>query len=193
MLSKKQRSVIVHNLLPYVKYGCLFRLVDLTDEDFIYSLRTHPVLSRFLSPVNNSPDSQGEWISEYKNREAEGKEFYIISLDPVTGLRQGVNRLYNFRGNTFELGSWIYIPQTDFTKSILGDINAREIAYDALQFEYCTFEVRKDNKSVIRYHQGYFPEITGEDKDNLYFKLKRTTFNRYKNKYLNICGYGQHI
>ena len=192
MSEGKQRSEIIQNLMPYIKYGCLFRLVDLSDAEFIYVLRTDAVLSRFVSPVSGDVFFQEQWIIDYKKREDEGKEFYIISLDPETGSRQGVNRLYNFRGSVFELGSWLYLPQADISKSILGDISTREIAFDTLDFDICTFEVRKTNKSVIRYHQGYSPELTSEDEQNFYFRLSKETFNLHKNKFLNICGYGQH-
>jgi hypothetical protein len=192
MLSGTQRSEIIRNLMPYTKYGCLFRLVDQSDAEFIFDLRTNPVLSKFLHPVSGDVNNQRRWISSYKKREAEGEEFYFVSLDPESGLRQGVDRLYNFRDNVFELGSWLYLAHLDISKSILGDINAREIAYDYLKFDVCTFEVRKGNKSVIRYHKGYSPELTGEDDINLYFRLSKETFNLYKMKYLNICGYGQH-
>lgn len=192
MLSGKQRSLIIHNLVPYIKYGCLFRLVDQNDAEFIYDLRTDAVLSRFVSPISGDVIVQKRWIIDYKKREAAGEDFYIISIDPETGSKHGVNRLYNFRNNVFEVGSWLYIPRADISKSILGDINAREIAYDVLEFDICLFEVRKGNKSVIRYHQGYSPELTGEDELNFYFSLSKVTFNLHKNKFLNICGYGQY-
>jgi hypothetical protein len=192
MLTGKQRSEIIQNLMPYIKYGCLFRLVDQSDAEFIYVLRTDAVLSRFVSQVSGDVFVQKRWIIDYKKREAAGEDFYILSIDPETGSKQGVSRLYNFRNSVFELGSWLYLPQADISKSILGDIIAREIAYDILDFDVCTFEVRKANKSVIRYHQGYSPELTDEDEQNFYFRLSKETFNLHKNKFLNICGYGQH-
>ncbi len=191
MLQGKERFEIINRLLPCNKYGCLFRLVVPEDASFIYKLRMDPLLSRFVSPVAGTKDDQKQWIIEYKKREAAGEEFYIISIDPYSGTRQGVNRLYKFGTDSFELGSWLYLPQEDISKSILGDIHAREIGYDVLGFDFCTFEVRKGNKSVIRYHNGFSPELTGADERNFYFRLSRETFNHHKNKYLNICGYGQ--
>lgn len=190
MLQAEERYEILTEILPVKKYGCWFRLVEESDAQFIWQLRTDPVLSMHVNPVAGTPADQMSWISAYKSREKLGHEVYLISLDPGTGSKQGVNRLYNFRGDTFELGSWLYAPGEDISKSILGDINAREIGYDILGFEYCSFEVRKANKSVLRYHKGYSPDITGEDDLNYYFRLSRDTFNQYKYRYLNICGYG---
>ena len=53
MQSGNQRSEIIQKLLPYIKYGCLFRLVDQGDAEFIHKLRTDPVLSRYISPVED--------------------------------------------------------------------------------------------------------------------------------------------
>lgn len=190
MFSGPQKFEIIQNLVPILKYGSMLRLVDESDAEFIFMLRTNSVLSRFIHKVGASVNDQIAWIREYKKREIQGEEFYFISLNPETGSRQGLNRIYNFRGNEFELGSWLYMPDDDISKSILGDIAVREIAFEHLLFDICNFEVRKGNKSVVRYHKGYSPELTGEDEENYYFKLFKTTFNSKKNKYLSIFGYG---
>lgn len=190
MLSGIEKFEIIKNFLPLHRYGCIFRLVEEHDADFIYSLRTDPRLSRFIHKVNKNLNEQVLWIRDYKAREKKGEEFYFISINPDSGRRQGLNRIYNFRGDSFELGSWVYAPENDISKSILGDIAVREIAYEWLHFNICTFEVRKENKTVLRYHQGYFPELIGEDKENYYFKLDKISFNKHKYKYLNILGYG---
>ncbi len=190
MFSGPEKYQIISTLLPLRKYGSIIRLVDESDAEFIFSLRTNYLLSRFIHQVSNDLNDQLLWIRDYKKRELIGEEFYFISLNPEKGVPQGLNRIYNFRNNEFELGSWLYLPDDDISKSILGDIAVREIAFDNLRFETCTFEVRKGNRSVVRYHQGYSPDLTGEDDENYYFKLSATTFNQKKEKYLNILGYG---
>jgi hypothetical protein len=190
MFSGPEKYQIVTSLLPIQKYGSIFRLVDESDAEFIFKLRTNLALSRFINKVSSELDDQVSWIMEYKKREMKGEEFYFISINAETGVRQGLNRIYNFKDYTFELGSWLYVPDDDISRSILGDIAVREIAYDNLLFQTCAFEVRKANKSVVRYHQGYSPELAGEDEEYYYFQLPASTFNQKKNKYLNIFGYG---
>ena len=190
MLSGNKKFRIIQTLLPIIKYGSILRLVDISDAAFIFRLRTDPKLSRFIHKVSNNIEDQIVWIDQYKFREEKGEEFYFISLDAGTGTPQGLSRIYNFNHDEFELGSWIYLPDTDVSKSILGDIAVREIAFDNLLFNTCRFEVRKSNKSVVRYHKGFSPELIGEDGENYYFKLTKATFNRKKFKYLNTLGYG---
>lgn len=191
MLQGEERFKIVSQILPVEKFGCVFRLVEPGDAEFIHSLRTHPILSRFVNPTEGGMVEQERWIINYKKREALGAEFYIISTDPLTGSKQGVNRIYDLKDNSFELGSWLYLPGNDISKSILGDIFSKELGYTTLDFDYCTFNVRKANKSVVRYHKSYLPEDIGEDDINLYFRLSSGNFYFHKNKFLNLCGYGQ--
>jgi hypothetical protein len=190
MLSGRQKKDLILNTLPLLRYGNIFRLVNESDSEFIFKLRTDPILSRFINKVSNNVADQITWIAEYKKRESKGEDFYIISINPSTGSRQGLNRIYNFSLDEFELGSWLYLPDTDISKSILGDIFVKELAFDILKFNVCRFEVRKSNKSVIRYHNGYSPDLISENEKNYYFKLSKENFNVYKYKYLNICGYG---
>jgi len=192
MIQKLKRYDIIKKVMPCVKYGCLFRLVDSEDAVFIHKLRTDPVLSMYISSTEGDVKDQVNWIIDYKRRESAGEEVYIINIDPETGDRLGVNRLYNFRENVFELGSWLYFPQADVSKSILGDIFAKELGYNFLGFDSCTFEVRMDNKSVVRYHNSFSPELTGQDEKNVYLRLPKDSFELNKHLYLNICGYGQH-
>jgi RimJ/RimL family protein N-acetyltransferase len=192
MYTGKERKLIVDKILPVIKFGNLVQLVNEEDADFIFSLRTDPELSKFLSEVKGTEEDQLLWIKGYKTRELLGDEFYFITLDPTTGQKQGLNRISNLRGDTFELGSWIYKSNLDISVSILGDIAVREIAFDTLGFSVCTFNVRKANKSVLKYHKSYSPEMIAEDNYNYYFKLTHNVFNTNKMKYLEICGYGKY-
>lgn len=191
MLQGEERFKIVSKILPNEKFGCIFRLVEPEDAAFIHSLRTNPILSRYVNPVEGGIVEQEKWIINYKKREALGAEFYIISIDPLTGSKQGVNRIYDLKDNSFELGSWLYLPDNDISKSIMGDIFSKELGFAIFGFDYCTFNVRKSNRSVVRYHKSFLPEDIGEDNLNLYFRLSSVSFNLQKNKFLNICGYGQ--
>jgi hypothetical protein len=189
MFSEINRFEIITGLMPLTRYGCKFRLVDENDAEFIFKLRTNPVLAKFLNPVTGNADNQRKWISEYKKRETAGNDFYFICLDAVTGLKQGLNRIHNFRDLTFEAGSWLYLPHLDFSRSILGDILVREIAHDILHFKNSTFEVRKGNMAVIKYFKLYSPELISEDNRSYYFNISIDAFNYHKKRILNLFGY----
>ena len=174
--------------IPFKKYGHIFKLVDKEDAQFIVDLRTDSTLSRFLSQTTNSVTDQEKWIENYKVRKSNKKEYYFITLNKK-GDRLGLNRLYNFDEKSFEIGSWLFLPNLVDSSSIIGDIAARDFGFEVLNFEYCRFEVRKLNKSVVRYHLNYGPEKIGEDDLNFYFKLGKEKYIKHRDKLLNILKY----
>jgi hypothetical protein len=53
------------------------------------------------------------------------------------------------------------------------------------------FNVRKTNKTVLRYHLAFNPDKIGEDEQNFFFRLTQENFTIQKNKLLKIIGYDQ--
>lgn len=175
---KQDRSLVID------KYGIKLRTVREDDAGFILSLRTDKKLSRYLSPTSNNIKEQEKWIKNYLIREERKLEFYFICEDS-SGQKLGTTRIYDFRGDTFELGSWLF--RADIVNSaIIADIITKEYAFSKLGFNYCTFNVRKENKSVVNYHKKYRPEIIYENEVDIGFKLDKNAFTSYKDKILKI-------
>ena len=151
------------------------RLVEVNDAEFILSLRTNPELSKYLSYVDNDLDKQINWIKEYKKREDSKKEYYYIAED-YSGNKYGTIRLYNFKGNEFEHGSWIFKPDSPNMISIRTEIYIREFAFNILGYEIDKLEVRKKNKRVIMYHNLWNLKKNGEDDLNYYYELSKDNF-----------------
>lgn len=167
------------------RYGVNMRLVEPDDAAFILSLRTDEKLGRFLSPTHHDVGRQTAWLEEYKERESRGQEYYFIAVGE-NGERYGTTRLYDFEEEKFTTGSWLFSRNTPLGVAIKADIIGREIAFENLGFEVCKFDVRKDNKSVIKYHKAFKPTIVGEDDDIIYFELDKPSFYNYRNKLLKI-------
>jgi hypothetical protein len=171
------------------RYGITLRLVEVKDAEFILDLRTNSLLNQHLSPTSTKIIDQLNWIQNYKLREQQGSEFYFIAQD-IEGNKYGTTRLYNFDEKSFEVGSWIFSPEAPSGMAIKADIICREIGFDLLNADYCRFEVRKKNKSVVRYHLGYRPKKVNEDELNLYFILSKEDFNSHKIKLLKFIQNG---
>jgi len=176
-------------ITQFEKYGLWFRTVEEDDAAFILALRNDPVLSRFLSPTNPSVEQQKAWIRKYKEREDENQEIYFISQHR-TGEKLGLNRLYNYEKDCFEIGSWLYKAGPDMSVPILGDFAARDFGFETLGFAFCKFEVRKQNLSVVKYHLGFKPERTGESELDYYFRLSYDAYKKHRDKLLKILNYG---
>jgi len=167
------------------KLGIYLRLVELTDAEFILSLRTNPDLSRFLSYTPNDIEKQRNWIAQYKTKEEKNEEFYYIAGISDKKLL-GTSRIYNIDKESFEIGSWLFSADTPDGIAIKTDIICRQMAFEGLNASFCRFEVRKMNKTVVRYHLGYNPILKGEDELNFYYELSKENFYQHANKLLKF-------
>ena len=163
----------------------VLRTVNEEDAAFIVSLRNDDRNRKFISPTSSDISSQIEWIKNYKKRELAGIEFYFIVTDP-DGNKYGTTRLYNFDDESFEVGSWVFSPDAPAGMAIKADLYCREYGFSLKNMKYCRFEVRKLNKSVVKYHKGFSPVLIGEDDLNYYFKLDKINFDKHSVKLLNI-------
>jgi len=188
-VSEVKRKNILDKILPKDIFGSYFRLVETEDAEFIVSLRTNPKLARFLSPTSNDINAQVAWLKKYKLREEKGEEFYIICLDQDKKTKQGLSRIYNINDNNYEIGSWLFSNTAKQGRAILCDLFTRSIAFEQFNMEKCVFEVRKENKSVLRYHEKFNPKKVREDDLNYYYELDYNNFVVQRDKLLKTLKY----
>jgi hypothetical protein len=164
---------------PFHKYGLTFRLVEESDAQFILSLRTNKERARYLSATDDNLQKQTEWIKAYKQREAERKEYYVLFEDDN---RQplGVFRLYDITDENFTSGSWLIKPGCDEFVGLKSDLFIGFFANEILKLGDCFFDVRKDNKKVLRYHKMY-AKVIDEDELNVYFVMDRAAYEKKSN------------
>lgn len=175
------------NTLPanieFDRYGLHVRLVREEDAEFIVKLRTDPKLSQYIHQTSNDVDAQRKWITAYKQRESEGKDYYFIFSKNDKNV--GLARIYDIEDTQFTSGSWLAYSNI-IGAGVLCDIISREIAFELYPDSINYFDVRKGNRNVIRYHQSYHPTQYKEDVDNVYFYLTRQNFEKYKQLYIRM-------
>ena len=173
--------------MQFEKYGYTFRTVEADDAPFILHLRSNEKLSRFLSRTSPLLTDQEKWIHQYKTREHNSEEFYFVTID-ASGKRIGLARIYNLlpERSSFEIGSWLYAPDAGMRAPILGDLAIRDHGYEVLGFRNCHFEVRRENRSVVRYHLNFSSELIGEDTLNFYFTLSYENYSTHRSKLLKL-------
>lgn len=169
-----------------IKYkGILLRLVDDVDASFIVSLRNDKKKSKFISKSSPDIDAQKLWISEYKTRERQKKEFYFIATDE-NGEDFATYRIYKIDSGLPEIGSWVSKPNYLKAKnSIKVDIAIKNYILNELNFDNIQFEVRKENLSVNNYHKLFHPNLINTDENNNYYILKKQSFNAVIQDILN--------
>lgn len=153
------------------------RLVEEEDAPFIVSIRNDEKKSRFISKTSSDIEVQRKWIIDYKTREEQKKEYYFIASDENQE-NFATYRIYKIDSGTPEIGSWVSKPEYPNIKNIVKvDIAVKNYVLNELQFDTIQFEVRKKNTSVIAYHSIFQPKLIGDDEENNYYLLDKTTFN----------------
>ena len=160
------------------RYAIQVRLVEETDAEFIVKLRTDLKLSRFIHVTDDSVEKQRDWIREYKKREATGKDFYFLFAKD--GMAFGVNRIYDIQSDRATSGSWVCQKGLPFDLPVLSLIIEYEILFEQLQHDCSYFEVRKQNKKVIKINLMLGAEQVSEDDLDYFFVLRKEKF--YENR-----------
>lgn len=151
------------------RYGLTYRFVNEGDAEFIYKLRTDPELSKYIHDVQGGVEGQVQWIRNYKQREAEGKEYYLIFYKESKPV--GLNRLYSFHDTTYTGGSWVMVPNSPMEVVLAVPLIIREIAFEELgmTFEDNYDATHVDNKKVIKFNKMFgckiykhFMDVKGE-------------------------------
>ena len=170
------------------QYGIRARLVCEEDAEFIVKLRTDEKRSRFLGHTDNDVSKQIDWIKEYKNRESEAIEYYLIFFkgeEPIV-----LSRLYNIDWVhlSYTGGSWVSAPGTDFDLVMLCVILQSEIAQGILGLLISLYEVRKGNTQVLNFHRNILRAYQyGETElDYLFISTPETRKNSRLKKLLGI-------
>lgn len=166
-----------------------FRLVEVSDAEFINSLRTDENYNKYLSSVDGSVLKQENWIKEYKKKEKLGLEYYYIIQRNLDSLPIGTVRLYDFqkKENSFCWGSWILTENKTRYAALESAVLIYDFAFNELGYYRCHMDIRKQNLKVIDFHKRFGIKIYGEtDLDYLayyykedYLKIRKQIKNIY--------------
>jgi len=165
-------------------YGVKVRFVTNMDAKKIIELRTNLALSRHISTTNPEVDKQIQYINDYKIRERNGLEYYFAFSLIGSEEAVGFYRIYSIDYNekTFTIGSWIFEHKVLESIPIIADILSKEFGFLILNLERCYFDVRRNNKKVMKYHNLFSPVFIREDEyENNYYYLDKKDFEKNKN------------
>ncbi|HOS17100.1 MAG TPA: hypothetical protein PKX15_08845 [Bacteroidales bacterium] len=168
------------------RYGLNVRFVDENDAKFILELRVNPKLNKYIHYTEDDINKQIVWIKDYKLREKKGLEYYFIFLENKSPI--GVFRIYNIKKTYATIGSWICKPDLIPEKSIATYIIGNEIFFDYLNLKESRFDVRKDNKHVVKLHKLFGAQIINENELDYFLKLSDSDFNNNKRKIINLLS-----
>ena len=165
---------------PYVRGKSIFlREVSIEDAEFIVNLRNDPVKSKYISYTSSDINNQKEFIINY-NKSI--NDFYFIICDwkfnPL-----GTIRIYDIIDESFCWGSWIISDNAPLNTAIESALLIYDFGFYALHYSSSHFDVKKENKRVLQFHQRFGAIIVGEDDLNYYFNYTRDNYLEARKKY----------
>lgn len=161
------------------------RLVEATDAEFILSLRLDERYNSFISKVDNDVESQRRWIVNYKNDEAQKRQFYFI-IERLDGTPCGTVRIYDLRADSFCWGSWILNENKTRYAAIESALLVYEYGFTVLGFEKSHFEVLKGNLKVVDFHKKFGAVVVSEDDNNFYFEIAKVDVAKTAEKFKSL-------
>lgn len=163
------------------KYGLKVRLVNENDAEKILQLRTNSVLSQHIHKTDSDVDKQKLYIRDYKTKELNGLEYYFAFLDFESADPIGFYRVHSidYQKKIFTIGSWIFERNVLEKLPIIADILSKSFGFIQLNLDTCYFDVRRNNKKVLRYHMLFSPIFIREDDEgNNFFYLNKQDFKK---------------
>ncbi len=157
------------------------RPANVEDAEFILSLRLDQKYNNYISKVKDDIKFQKNWLLDYKDREREGKEYYFI-IERNDGTRCGTVRLYDFVNESFCWGSWILNEDKTRFSAIESAFLVYRFGFDDLGFSKSHFDVRKDNKRVISFHEKMGAVKVGETEDSYLFEISKEAVDKQRQK-----------
>lgn len=165
---------------PYSRgKSIFFREVEITDAEFIVSLRTDPEKGKHLSVTSSDVEQQSRFISTYRESRT---DFYFIISDWEWN-RLGTIRIYDIQGNSFCWGSWILTAAAPPHAAIESALLVYDYAFFSLHYSQSHFDVRKENVRVVDFHKRFGAVIIAEDQQNYYFKYDISAYIETRQKY----------
>jgi len=161
-----------------LRFGIKIRFVDEKDAEKILQLRTNEKLTQHIHKTNSNLGEQVDYIRNYKKREEKGTEYYLtfLSLDNRV---LGFYRLYKIdkENKSFTIGSWIFDSSVNDLTPIFADILSKDFGFNELGLETCYFNVRSNNKKVMKYHKLFSPIfINVDNEENNSFYLSKLNY-----------------
>ncbi|MDO4550596.1 MAG: GNAT family N-acetyltransferase [Planctomycetia bacterium] len=153
------------------------RDAEIKDASFILSLRLDTRKSRYLNPTNNDLKEQEAYLQKYKEEKQD--EFYFI-IEGYDRTPYGTVRIYDVGKDSFCPGSWLTSYTAPLSAGLEGMLLALDYGFSRLKLPLAKYDVRSENKSVIRFHKRLGAVIVREDEQNVYFQLSKESFDDHK-------------
>lgn len=156
------------------------RDVEVKDAEFILSLRCDEKKSKYLHKTEFNIQKQQDYIRHYKTLD---NEWYFI-IENKKNEPIGTYRIYDLKQDSFSIGSWLMVEKANPFEVIEGEYLAKCFAFKTTGFNKFHFDVRKENKKVVRFHKMVGAKIVGENNIDYFFECTKDDYLKKIKQYL---------
>lgn len=156
----KEAKQYFRNIMDMEKYqkgkSIDLKLAEIKDAKFLLDLRTNKNLNTYLSQVGSSLKEQENWLTNYKIREFNKKEYYFKTIDK-NNKNIGFARLYNIDYDNKELTFGSFIMGENKTKyaALETMILLMQISFRYLKMDKVLLDVRKNNLHAKEFYTRF--------------------------------------
>jgi RimJ/RimL family protein N-acetyltransferase len=162
------RRPVIRQLARVLGKNIVLRNVQVEDADFILSLRLDPQKGGYLSPVEADVEKQRQWIRRYLA--SEGQAYFLICDPAMQPL--GTVRIYDAIGDSFSWGSWILKKGAPAGAAVESAVLVYWLATHRWGFRAAHFQVRRDNTSVLAFHEKFGAERVTQTSEEMEIHLR---------------------
>lgn len=155
--------------------------VRVEDAEFILSLRLDPQKGGYLSPVEADVEKQREWIRRYLS--SKGQAYFLICDSAMRPL--GTVRIYDAIGDSFSWGSWILKKGAPPAAAVESAVLVYWLATKYWKFRSSHFQVRRDNTSVLAFHEKFGAERVAQttEESEIHLRIGQQQIERSLQRY----------
>ncbi len=149
-------------------HNLILRDAQISDAEFILSLRLDPNKNKYLHTVDDDVQAQRDYLAAY---EKQYETIYFIIEDRQTGAPVGTVRIYDVQDKSFSWGSWILTDNAPSKAAIESALIIYQFALEHLGLQAAHFEVRLENERVIAFHTRFGATETQRDTIDAFFTI----------------------
>lgn len=161
------------------------RLVEERDVGFVLPLRADDTYNKFLAAKFPDVNEQQAWFRQYKNDEAEGKEFCFV-IERADGTACGTVRVFDLKADSFSWGSWILNQDKTIYAAIESAFLVYRFGFENLGYSKSHFAIMKGNDKVVSFHEKMGATKVGEDALDIFYTIDKKSVNSYERRLSKI-------
>ena len=163
------------------------RLIQPSDAEYVYELRTNPVYNRHLSEVRGTVEMQRQWIEDYKARESEGAELYYV-IERKDKVCCGLIRLYDIDAKQFTWGSWVLDGNKTPKAALESAVLSFAVGFNSLGCDLAQVDVRLGNTHAEAFYRRLGMRETNRTAQDIFFEYPRSRFETNLPEYLKTLN-----